>query len=694
MPVEDELIDVDSGIDLLGIENNETGSKQNLESILELVAVNGPALLGSAGLYYFFTRLGSDNVAANAMTRYVLSPLAFIPIRIYAKAQVGKKFIKRRTTKPAERQKLSLKTKIGTHLTAGAIWGLAYTIKTKSIQNFLEYVQSNLESAIMFGKLKYYELTNSSGFSDFSNSSQDVEDVAKRGALHIGALASAYLLSYVLVENNRRLFARTTPKMILETVPYILAELSGDSKKQEEILRRHAKKDPGNFVILLKSALKKKDYNSAFQYASELAAHKTGVPFKIPRSDASEIFDLERKLRKNPNNIETNMELALIYLGIGGTDTTKYFFWRCEALAEKKEDPRRIDYSLLHSQYLASVQPLEEETAEQWRRSAELVLADPNTEVEQIGETTSPVYVKGSEFTRNVLIFKERKNLEEIVEEIENADQIRQIIKDVEEYETIDYVAAFPHRDGAVGVMKRAEGKTLWEMINTGHAKYSHFAKAVDYLAMVHANMSRDQERIETTDKLESCLTNPELNLSEELQSKFRDNYTPITNSLESSIYVFNKDAHPENWMFTDKKLIGLDNECKGLVAQQLDLVNLMEYGEYITWDDKERLLMEYVRQYNKHSDNGNQLIEDPDKFVLGYLNGVVHRAIALSSAWSSVHRKSMWDRRYVIIDNALDAIDRIESEYAEYYSEYAHNYDGIRQGLREYSDHLSGLSQ
>ena len=43
-----------------------------------------------------------------------------------------------------------------------------------------------------------------------------------------------------------------------------------------------------------------------------------------------------------------------------------------------------------------------------------------------------------------------------------------------------------------------------------------------------------------------------------------------------------------------------------------------------------------------------------------------------------------MWPKREVILNNALNAIDRIKEEYNDYYSEHQNEYTKLQEGLIE----------
>jgi len=91
-----------------------------------------------------------------------------------------------------------------------------------------------------------------------------------------------------------------------------------------------------------------------------------------------------------------------------------------------------------------------------------------------------------------------------------------------------------------------------------------------------------------------------------------------------------------------------------------------------------------YISSFNRHSER--TVIKDESVFILGYLNAVIYRSIALSTAWSHPERKKMAGFRDMIIHNALESINLIEKHYNVYYEQYKENYIQLSAALREYA--------
>jgi len=118
----------------------------------------------------------------------------------------------------------------------------------------------------------------------------------------------------------------------------------------------------------------------------------------------------------------------------------------------------------------------------------------------------------------------------------------------------------------------------------------------------------------------------------------------------------------------------------------QFDLVNLLEYSDYLSDEQKDIAIKQYVRAYNKYSSNCVVL----NQFRFIYFNAVINRAISLCTAWSSQDRKSMHSEREKVIDNAIHAIGRLKIEFKDYYFVHADNYFSLLGSLTEIKELVS----
>ncbi len=308
---------------------------------------------------------------------------------------------------------------------------------------------------------------------------------------------------------------------------------------------------------------------------------------------------------------------------------------------------------------------------------------------ELIGETTRDVYVFGpSEFIKGSVLFKESNSLEELAFEASLVKSLEELVSGHEKYKLPVQVANifdYEVEDGKKFVYTERFVPSHSLLQSFEQKDFSSLEHVVDYLALLHS--SEELESASKRGRLKLALTmkgklyNKELGCPRELARRFIHNYRPVFDSFKDSIYVFNKDAHPENWLIADDdSIFAIDFQDKGMVPIQFDLVNLMEYGNFLTYEQKLKVLNDYFDSYNNHK--GEIVLKNRKEFELTYFNAVVQRAISLGSAWSSPNRTTLWPKREIVIENAINAIDIIKEKHYNYYTQYQENYDNLRQDL------------
>ncbi|MDP2924884.1 MAG: hypothetical protein Q8N99_00770 [Nanoarchaeota archaeon] len=248
----------------------------------------------------------------------------------------------------------------------------------------------------------------------------------------------------------------------------------------------------------------------------------------------------------------------------------------------------------------------------------------------------------------------------------------------------IDHVDSDAKLSGSYYAMTRKHGITLDDFLKdeerSEEEKSEVLIKVVDYLAFIHANVPTDGKKVEDyyqkiKGKLEDLAKQGKIDTS--TKDKILDNYSPIIDSFRGATLVLNKDAHPENWIVTPNgNIIAIDFGKDELVPAEFDLVNLMDYGEGISDKEKDKYLGSYNWAFEEHNS------AQPNTNRLRYLNAVVHRAISLVAAWSVPQREAIQPKRPVILNKALQAIDKIQIEYNWYYNRYSPQYEEIKNGL------------
>ncbi|MFH1073118.1 MAG: hypothetical protein V1743_06855 [Nanoarchaeota archaeon] len=505
------------------------------------------------------------------------------------------------------------------------------------------------------------------------------------------------LLGYAIYKVGSVTSSLFTNKENMRLLSYTKDYTRASAKKEKKlaVLEKHAHWLPTLHLSLMGEYLKGHNYDAAFKELELYMTHpkQKTTPFLRFQSKIGakrELYTLEKRVQANPDNLRLNIRLASHYLTIGDEDnfqSSKYFFKRCAEISEHVHDGREIDYGLLNALFLEAIQDKEKDS--EWQGVVRKIIARPELRPEQIGETSHKVYVKGSAFTQNVIIFKEKDALPGADPELENTQKIQGLLQGHPFYSAAEHVtsleALVKGKQKMIYVMKRAEGETLWKRIQEKKDVFESIVHISDFLACIHARFpySPTQEREDILAHAKDRLQSKTLFLPEALQQRFVENYIPVLRSLDDAVYVFNKDAHPENWILSQSRICCIDNDHTALVPIQFDLVNLMEYGPYLSFEQKMQVISSYISSYNGYY--GKEVIKDKDRFILGYLNAIVHRSIALSTAWSQPGREKMGEHRKIIVHNALKSIDDIEHNYRTFYETYKENYHQLRIALGEY---------
>lgn len=401
------------------------------------------------------------------------------------------------------------------------------------------------------------------------------------------------------------------------------------------------------------------------------------------------VWECEKELKKKPEPT-TYLILTFAHLRLNNPDGA------IDVLNDLSEEQGSLTphTSVLKVEILDGVERKEEATKE--LKDLFAILKTPEYKKEIIGETTRDVYVFGpSEFIKGSLLFKESTYLNESEFEANLIHSLEHVIADYEQYKLPVQVAnIFDYEEDTekrfVYTERFVPSQNLLERFEQGD--FSDLERVTDYLALIHSKLPEDvskKGRLRLDFKLKNKLTDEDFSCSRELAITFIRNYHPVLNTFEDAICVFNKDAHPENWLIAeDGSIVAVDFQDKGIVPIQFDLVNLMEYGAFLGHEQKLKVLDDYINSYNHHK--RARVIKDKERFRLTYFNAVVQRAISLSSAWSSPDRTTMWPKREVVIDNAINAIGIIKEEHNYYYKEYKENYDNLRDALIELKDLVS----
>ncbi|MBS3122439.1 hypothetical protein J4434_06170 [Candidatus Woesearchaeota archaeon] len=316
------------------------------------------------------------------------------------------------------------------------------------------------------------------------------------------------------------------------------------------------------------------------------------------------------------------------------------------------------------------------------------------------------------------------KMLKELMHEYEK-DQNRlcddenrrlQILKRLGFSENITYIE---YDNKLVQVMRRSIGLTLLEKINSCSEPEAEKVtiEILTMLAFIHAKMPVEGK---ATRKSREYFDDRVGRLKQEydIDAKIIDKLLAgyIVDARINSEYVFNKDAHPENWIIETglipklrgERIIAIDWDEKGTIEQAQELVNLLNYSGKMSWEFRINAAKHYFREYSYFRTlriQDTEALNVPDRsiksekadeqeqelFTLKYLNSVYERAIALCFAWSSPSRPRIQPLRAQILGSAMESIDIIKREYREFYiyhcTEFVRRDTGLKL-LRDYFMH------
>lgn len=306
-----------------------------------------------------------------------------------------------------------------------------------------------------------------------------------------------------------------------------------------------------------------------------------------------------------------------------------------------------------------------------WKEAIALVRQD--AQWERLGETRTIVRrLANSPFFANTFVFKERQDLESLAREKDACDKLAEIIPDATVPKPL-YLTKEPENGLHYLVLRYLPGETLQVQLERGEK--SAVPRVIQTLAKIHAHFPADHlPRVNLEDRIEK-LAIPEC--APEVKAQIRSNYAPIINAVETVPWVWNKDAHPENWQIGDK--IGvLDCEGDLRVPATFDLANLLEYDDSLTRRERQKYIVNYRCAL---SEEGKLFAGD---YAVAYHNSVIHRMLAFANAWSAPERQSMHSKRSAAIQRGLNAIANLEEECTSYFAKYFQQYRRLTNALSQ----------
>ncbi|MBL7050997.1 hypothetical protein ISS04_02415 [Candidatus Woesearchaeota archaeon] len=464
-------------------------------------------------------------------------------------------------------------------------------------------------------------------------------------------------------------------------------------KKAKKLLEKSITINPSswNHLVLTRLYQKQNNLPKTIQHIGEYLSryskddslwNKTiqSIPF-INISNIKSIKKKNKVIDSGKATINDYIELSINHFSVGNFNNV------CKTFENsiKKYPKNELELNCL---YAYALNVMNKDAEPQWKKVIELMLNNDSLKYEQIGESKNKVLMIEEEgILKNSFIFKESKDKESLEKEIKLTNELDEIISSHSQYKVPHDISITEYQGKYIYSMIRENGKTLMELIEAETAPFGHIKNIAEYLSLIHAKTPiYGLKTINYHEKIKRVLTDvPQVDSS--LKDLIIDNIHPVIDAFDDAILVFNKDAHPQNWLITEyDEITAIDIEDKGAVPAEFDLANLIEYSNFFTndsqGDEKRKEIIEHYKEnYVKYSRDITAL-ENINEFR--YLNAVIQRTLSLYSAWSSPSRKSLWGSRKIIVDNALHSIDRLSIEYKDYFNQNNKNYNNLITALKE----------
>ncbi len=348
------------------------------------------------------------------------------------------------------------------------------------------------------------------------------------------------------------------------------------------------------------------------------------------------------------------------------------------ALAEK--EPGIDKLVTLYASLLAHSARLVNES-EYWAKAVPILRKNP---VEQrLGESRNLVrIIKEYETLPANLVFKEYADEKALNSEQEAIGTLHEKAPEIKTFETI-YTGYDDKSEKHYSVTLHKEGNTLETLLQQGNKQ--HMPEIISLLARLHSVLPKNLPKLSPREDFAKRLANKELEIPSEIARQLTDAYSPIEQAvLDDAVWVYNKDAHPGNWMIADDNIIVFDFEATQLIPVTFDLANLLRCRPFFTRQEERNYVENYLAEASS-----NGLPINPETFNRAYLNSAIHRLVAFASAWSSPTRPKMKPLRVEAITTALKVLDIHRMHEASHHMKYERDYASMTDGLNKLRAHF-----
>jgi tetratricopeptide (TPR) repeat protein len=409
-------------------------------------------------------------------------------------------------------------------------------------------------------------------------------------------------------------------------------------------------------------------------------------------------YDSHSAIAESCNQIERNKEDVFSYINLATALFELNYPEKSVEVLERliATHPQSLDLRCFSADFLDMIG--EKNKAEEYlRETASLVAKDKSLMRESIGESKNTVFIVGpSRFVKRAFVFKEG-DLEDLQGEARTINELKEIIAGNDKFiiptslGIVNYDHTFSH------AIKRVYGELLTDRIKR---KDQHLEQNVlgilEFLGLIEGKFPIEKNpkgRVVLNEDLEEKLM--QLTLHQDLVRSILIDSEPVFYILNNSIYVFDKDPHPDNWEILEKseqhaideRIVVLDCETKKFKPLPIQIAKLL--GNLSFYRDKNRELInkhaafynDSAREFNKQNFFSEKaLVLDPDFLQLSYLNSVIYTAFDLFAVLADKHTKQ--EERLEWIDLGIDAIQHIATEFSEYYFSHKQNYINLVEDL------------
>jgi hypothetical protein len=379
--------------------------------------------------------------------------------------------------------------------------------------------------------------------------------------------------------------------------------------------------------------------------------------------------------------LDKYFDVAVRYFFLGSPEKALWVSTVAAEFARAVDHPAKVEASVIDAFFSDTLNS--SLSRKKWEKAIELTEELPDWE--RIGESRSVVKrISGSDFLKNSLVFKESKDLEDLLCEAECSEIFKE--KNISSPTPIS-VSKEKNEKGVYNyIMTCLDGNTLLYFLENKKRKIvnKYLFKIVDSLVAIHSSFPVEKIRygsLNLNDALEKRLCNPYLSLDEKVFSNLKSGYSFLVDLFKKNkeLWRYNKDAHPENWLIDDSGRVSvIDTENSFSCPVVFDLANLFGYGKYFSVNEMKGFVSYYFDRFN----DDKTLNIDKGEFEFLFWNALIHRSFFLCSAWSDPSRSSLHAKRVDLIDNALTAFGVIKNDFSDRYENNFYAYSSLYSGF------------